>query len=105
MMGNMGKMMKQIQKMQENLVKLQEEVAQRTVEATAGGGIVRVVVSGNKEVREIKIEKEAVDPDDVEMLEDLVLAAVNEGLKKAEEMVAAEMAKVTGGMKLPPGMF
>ncbi len=103
-MGNINKMMKQVQQMQANMQKLQEELADRTVEATAGGGMVTVVVTGKQELRSIAIRPEAVDPEDVEMLQDLVLAAVNEGLRKAGEMAAAEMAKVTGGIKMP-GMF
>lgn len=103
-MGNVNKMMKQVQQMQANMEKLQEEMAERTVEATAGGGMVTVVVSGKQQVKAITIKPEAVDPEDVEMLQDLVLAAVNEGLRKAAEMSAAEMAKLTGGLKLP-GMF
>lgn len=103
-MGNINKMMKQVQQMQANMQKLQEELADRTVEATAGGGMVTVVVTGKQELRSIIIRPEAVDPEDVEMLQDLVLAAVNEGLRKAGEMAAAEMAKVTGGIKMP-GMF
>lgn len=103
-MGNLNKMMKQVQQMQANMQKLQEELADRTVEATAGGGMVTVVVTGKQELKSIVIKPEAVDPEDVDMLQDLVLAAVNEGLRKAGEMAAAEMAKVTGGLKMP-GMF
>jgi len=102
--GNMGKMMKQVQKMQAEMARIQEEMAERTVEVTAGGGAIKVVASGHQEIREIKIEPEAVDPSDVEMLEDLIVAAVNEALRKSQDMVAQEMAKVTGGVKLP-GMF
>jgi DNA-binding YbaB/EbfC family protein len=100
-MGNMGNMMKQVQKMQQDMARLQAELEQRTVESSAGGGMVSVVVTGKKELKEIKINPEAVDPDDVEMLEDLVLAAVNEGLRKADDMVASEMAKLTGGLNIP----
>ncbi|MGB9812640.1 MAG: YbaB/EbfC family nucleoid-associated protein [Thermovenabulum sp.] len=100
-MGNMGKLMKQVQKMQEEMIKLQEELKQRTVEATAGGGAVKAVVNGKKELVEIKIERDVVDPDDVEMLQDLILAAVNEALNKAEEMVTNEMGKLTGGLNIP----
>jgi len=103
-MGNMGKLMKQVQKMQEEMIKLQEELKQRTVEATAGGGAVKAVVNGKKELVEIKIERDVVDPDDVEMLQDLILAAVNEALNKAEEMVTNEMGKLTGGLNIP-GLF
>ncbi|HHY59791.1 MAG TPA: YbaB/EbfC family nucleoid-associated protein [Clostridia bacterium] len=103
-MGNMAKMMKQVQKMQQDMAKLQEELAHKTVNATAGGGVVEVVANGKQEIVSIKISPDAVDPDDVEMLEDLVLAAVNEALRKAQEMAAAEMSKITGNLKIP-GLF
>jgi DNA-binding YbaB/EbfC family protein len=102
--GNMQQMMKQAQKMQQKMQKMQEELEGREVEASAGGGVVTVVVTGKKEIKSIQIKPEAVDPDDVEMLEDLILAAVNEALRKAEEMVQNEMAKITGGLNLG-GMF
>ncbi|WP_353893310.1 YbaB/EbfC family nucleoid-associated protein [Proteinivorax hydrogeniformans] len=103
--GNMNKAMKQMKKMQSDMAKMQEELKEKTVEATAGGGAVKVVANGHKEVKDIAIDPEAVDPDDVEMLQDLVLAAVNEALKTADDMVEKEMQKVTGGMQLPPGLF
>ena len=103
-MGNMNKMMKQVQKMQAQMAKLQEELEERVVEASAGGEAVAVKVNGKQEVLEIKIDPDVVDPDDVEMLEDLVLAAVNEALRKAEEMMAKEMGKLTGGLNIP-GLF
>ncbi len=96
--GNMGNLMKQAQKMQKDMQKLQEEMEQRTVEASAGGGAVTVKASGKKEIIDIKISPEALDPDDIEMLQDLVMAAVNEALRKAEEMVSGEMGKITGGL-------
>jgi len=102
--GNMSQMLKQAQKLQENMAKAQEELKTRTVEASAGGGAVSVVVSGNMELEQLTIKPEAVDPEDVEMLEDMVKVAVNEGLRKAQEMVNAEMAKLTGGLKIP-GLF
>ena len=102
--GNMNKMMKQVQKMQQDMAKLQEEMKTRTVECTAGGGMVKVVANGNNEIVAIEINPQAVDPEDVEMLQDLVLAAVNESLKNAQEMVAKEMSKLTGGMNIP-GLF
>jgi len=102
--GDMGKMMKQVQKMQAEMARIQEEMAERTVEVTAGGGAIKVVASGQQEIKAIKIEPEAVDPSEVEMLEDLIVAAVNEALRKAQEMATQEMARVTGGMKIP-GMF
>lgn len=86
------------------MMKLQEDLKSRTVETTVGGGAVSVVVSGKKELKSIKIAPSAVDPDDVEMLEDLIISAVNEGMRKVDEMTEKEMGKVTGGMKLP-GMF
>ena len=94
---DLNSMLKQAQKMQKEMEKLQAELEERTVEASAGGGAVTVVVSGKKELKEISIKPEVVDPDDVEMLQDLVLAAVNEALRKADEMVSSEMAKLTGG--------
>ena len=100
----MGNLMKQAQKMQAQMLKAQEELAERTVEATSGGGAVRVVVSGSFELKEVKIDPEAVDPEDVSMLEDLILTAVNEGVKKAQEMTQNEMGKLTGGMNIP-GLF
>jgi DNA-binding YbaB/EbfC family protein len=103
-MGNMQGMLKKVQKMQADMMKLQEDLKSRTVETTVGGGAVSVVVSGKKELKSIKIAPSAVDPDDVEMLEDLIISAVNEGMRKVDEMTEKEMGKVTGGMKLP-GMF
>jgi DNA-binding YbaB/EbfC family protein len=100
----MGNIMKQAQQMQQKMLKMQEEMAERTVEASVGGGMVTVVANGRSEVISVKIEPQAVDPDDVEMLEDLVLAGVNEALRKAQEMMANEMTKLTGGMKIP-GLF
>ena len=89
--------MKEVQRMQAEMARIQEELETKTVEATSGGGVVRVVVNGHLEVKEIEIEPGVVDPEDVEMLQDMVLAAVNEAIRKAQEMSAAEMAKVTGG--------
>ena len=100
-MGNMQGMLKKAQKMQANMMKLQEELKTRTVEATAGGEAVKVVVNGNKELVSINIKPEAVDPEDVEMLQDLILTAVNDGLKQIDAMTEQEMSKVTGGMKIP----
>lgn len=96
--GNMGSLLKQAQKMQKDMAKMQEELGEKTVEATAGGGAIQVVVSGKKEVQSITIKPEVVDSEDVEMLQDLILAAVNEGLRKADDMVSQEMNKITGGM-------
>ena len=105
--GNMNKMMKQVQQMQAKMAKLQEELEQKTVEATVGGGVVRVVANGKNEILEVEIKPEILDPEEVEMLQDLVIAACNEALRKAQDMVAEEIGKITGGLKLPvmPGMF
>jgi DNA-binding YbaB/EbfC family protein len=104
-MGNMNNMIKQAQKMQKDMMKVQEELELRQIEASAGGGAVTVVVTGKKELVSIIIKPEVVDPEDVEMLQDLILAAVNEAIRKAEEMVSSEMGKLTGGLGLPGGMF
>jgi DNA-binding YbaB/EbfC family protein len=98
---NFGNIMKQAQKMQQRMLQLQEELAAKTVEATAGGGMVAVSVNGKFEVLSLKIEKEVVNPEDIDMLQDLIVAAVNEGVRKAQEMASAEMAKITGGMQIP----
>lgn len=103
-MNNMQGMIKKFQKMQADMTKLQEDLKTRTVEASAGGGVVSVVVNGNKELVSLNIKPEAVDPEDVEMLQDLIVTAVNEGMKQIDAMTESEMSKVTGGMKLP-GMF
>jgi len=100
-MKGMGNMMKQAQKLQAKMMRMQEELADKTVETTAGGGMVTVVANGKQQVVSIQIEKEVVDPDDVEMLQDLVLAAVNDALTKAQEMASAEMSKLTGGLNIP----
>ena len=101
MKGGMGNLFKQAQQMQQKMAKLQEELGQRTVEASVGGGMVSVTVNGKNEVLSLKIEPQVVDPDDIDMLEDLVLAGVNEALRKSQEMVSDEMSKLTGGMKIP----
>jgi len=93
--------MKQAQQMQQKMLKLQEEIAKRTLDASVGGGMVTVTVNGKSEVLRIKIEPQVVDPDDVEMLEDLIVAGVNEAIRKAQEMVSEEMSKLTGGLKIP----
>jgi len=102
--GGFGNLMKMAKQAQQQIMKIQEEMADREVEATSGGGMVKAVVNGKQELVSITMEREVVDPEDVEMLQDLIVAAVNEALRKAQEMVQAEMAKVTGGMSLP-GMF
>lgn len=103
--GNMNNLMKQAQKMQKDMEKLQLELQDREVETTAGGGAIKVVANGKKEIKEITINRDVVDPDDVEMLQDLVLAAVNEALRMADEMVNGEMSKITGGMGGLGGLF
>lgn len=103
-MKNMGQMMKQVQKMQKEMLKAQEELKQKTVEGTAGGGMVTVVATGDKRIVEVNIKEEVVDPDDIEMLQDLVLAATNEALKKVDELVEQDLGKFTKGMNIP-GLF
>lgn len=100
-MKGMGNMLKQAQKLQSKMLKLQEELAEKTVETTAGGGMVKVVANGKQQLVSLQIEKEVVDPEDVEMLQDLILAAVNDALAKSQEMVSTEMGKLTGGMNIP----
>lgn len=99
-----GGMMKQVQKMQQQMEKVQEELAQELVEHTVGGGAVKAVVDGSLRVREVRISPDAVDPEDVEMLQDLVLAAVNGALEKAQELASERMGKITGGLNIP-GLF
>jgi hypothetical protein len=98
---NFNTIMKQAKKMQERMANLQKELEMKTVEAQAGGGMVRVVVNGKYEIVSLKIEKEVVNPEDIEMLQDLIAAAVNEGVRKAQEMASSEMAKITGGLNIP----
>ena len=100
-MGNVGNMMKQAQKLQAKMLKLQEELAEKTIEGSAGGGMVKAVANGKQQLVSIRIEKEVVDPEDVDMLQDLVLAAVNDALQKSQEMVGDEMGKLTGGFNIP----
>ena len=105
-MKGFGNMMKQIKLLQQKMQKIQEELANKTVEGSAGGGMVTAVVNGKQEVIEIKIDKEVVDPEDVEMLQDLIVAAVNQALKKSQEMVNEEISKLTGGLGINiPGLF
>ena len=103
-MGNMGGMMKQMQKMQKEMMKAQEELKEKSVEGTAGGGMVTVVMNGHKEVLDVQIKEEVVDPDDIDMLQDLVLAATNDALKKADELTNQTMGQFTKGMNIP-GLF
>ena len=104
MAKGLGNMLKQAQKMQEQIAKLQEEAAKKSVEASSGGGMVTAVVNGKQQLLSLKIEQEVVDPSDVEMLEDLIVAAINEAMKKSQEMVSADMGKLAGGLKIP-GLF
>ena len=106
MRPNMQQAMKQLQKMQADMARIQQELEEKTVTATAGGGVVEVTFTGKLELKEIKIDPE-VAGEDLEMLQDLITAAVNEGIKKAQDMSASEMEKVTGNLKIPgmPGLF
>lgn len=100
-MKNMNQLMKQAKKMQEQLMQAQEALGDQTVEGTAGGGVVTVVANGHKVLQSVTIKPEAVDPDDVEMLQDLVLTAVNDALKKADELSQSQLGGLTKGMNLP----
>jgi DNA-binding YbaB/EbfC family protein len=104
---NMGQIMKQAQKFQAKIAKLQEELGDKTVEASAGGGMVTVIANGRQEIVSVKIDQEVIDPDDSEMLQDLIMAAVNDALSRAKDMVNEEMGKLTKGMNIPsiPGLF
>ena len=99
--GNMNNMIRQAQKMQQDMMKAQEELENKSYEASAGGGMVTAVVSGKKELTSVTIDPEAVDPDDVEMLQDLIVAAVNEAMRKAAEDASSQMSRLTGGLNLP----
>lgn len=103
-MKNLGNILRQAQKIQEKMAKIQEEIATRTVEATSGGGMVKAVANGRQEVLSIEIDPEILSSGDREMVQDLVVAAVNEALRKAKELVAEEMSKLTGGLNIP-GLF
>jgi DNA-binding YbaB/EbfC family protein len=102
--GGMGNIMKQAQMMQKRMAQMQEELEERRIEASAGGGMVTAVVSGKQQLISLTIDPKAVDPDDVEMLQDLVVAAVSEALKESQKLAQEEMAKITGGMNIP-GLF
>lgn len=105
MPNNMNNLMKQAQKMQAKMATMQEDLDAQMFEAVVGGGVVKAVVSGKKELKVLTIDPDAVDPDDVEMLQDLIIAAVNQAVKTAEDSVNSEMSKLTGGLDLPGGMF
>ncbi len=102
--GNMNNLVKQAQKMQKQMQEKQEEMESKTLDVTAGGGAIKITISGKKEIKAIVIDKDVVDPDDVEMLQDLLMTSVNEAIRQVEEMTANEMSKITGGMGIP-GMF
>lgn len=104
MPGGMGNMLKQVQKMQKDMEKAQEEIASKEVEATVGGGVIKVIATGDKKIKEIKINPDAIDPEDVEMLEDLILTAVNSALEKAQELSDSSMSSLTSGLNIP-GLF
>ncbi len=100
-MNKMASVLQQVQKMQADMKRMQKELEGKTVEASSGGGMVKVIFDGKQHLRQIKIEQQVVNPQDIEMLEDLVLAAINEGLKNSQEMVSSEMSKLTGGLNVP----
>ena len=100
-MPNMGNLLKKAQQLQEKMAALQEELSEKTVETSAGGGMVTVIATGKQEIASIKIDPEVVNQEDIEMLEDLVLAAVNDALFQAKQMVSEEMTKLTGGVNIP----
>ncbi|UCD66087.1 MAG: YbaB/EbfC family nucleoid-associated protein [Deltaproteobacteria bacterium] len=101
---DMNEIMKQAQQMQQRMSQVQNELAGRTVTASVGGGMVEVTVNGKNELLSVQIDKEVINPEDQEMLQDLIVSAVNEGIKKAQDMAQAEMRKITGGMSIP-GIF
>jgi DNA-binding YbaB/EbfC family protein len=108
MFGNraqMQSMMKKARKMQDEMKKMQDEIKQKTVDVTVGGGVVSVVMNGEKQITSLKIDPSAIDPDDADMLIDLITTAVNEASRKVDEMIADNMSKVTGGLGLPGGLF
>ena len=104
-MGNMAGMMKKVQKMQNEMKKMQDDFKRKTVDVTSGGGAVKITMNGEKQVVNLIIDPAAVDPEDVEMLQDLISAAFNEATKKVDDMMASEMGKLTSGLGLPPGLF
>ena len=105
-MGNMGGLAKQLQQMQDDMLKAQEQLADETVEVTAGGGMVKIVITGHQRVQSIELKPEIVDPEDVEMLQDLLLAAVNQAIEQSQAMAAQRLEGLTGGMNIPglPGL-
>jgi len=101
---NMQQMMKQAQKMQKQMMEMQEDLANKTLDVSAGGGAIKVTINGEKQITDLTISPDVVDPDDVEMLQDLVISAVNEAIRQMDEAVSGQMSKLTGGMSLP-GLF
>ncbi|HPF43648.1 MAG TPA: YbaB/EbfC family nucleoid-associated protein [Syntrophomonadaceae bacterium] len=99
--GSMSKMLKQAKQMQEQISKLQEELEAREIESSSGGGAITLRITGKQQITALKINPDAVDLEDIELLEDMIIAAVNEGIKKSQEMVSSEMARITGGLKIP----
>jgi|SRR5262245_5810952 len=99
--GGMGNLLKQAQEMQARMAKIQEELGQKTVQGSAGGGMVQVTVNGQFNLTEVRIEASVINADEKEMLQDLILAAVNDGMRKARDLVSTEMSKLTGGLKIP----
>lgn len=102
--GNMNNMIRQAQKMQQEMMKMQNEIEEQEFEATAGGGVITIKMTGAKQLTAVEIKPEAVDPDDVEMLQDLIITAINEAMKKVDEANNSKMSKLTGGMSIP-GLF
>ncbi len=100
-LGNLGNMMKQLQEVQARMAQLQEELANKTVEGSAGGGMVTVIANGKQEIKSIRIDPGVISLNDIEMLQDLIVAAVNQAIEKSREMMAEEMSKLTGGIKIP----
>ena len=100
-MKGMANMMKQAQKLQNKMMKMQDELANKTVEGSSGGGMVKVIATGKQQIASIELEEEVVDPEDIEMLQDMIVAAVNDALIKAQEMVSSEMSQLTGGLTIP----
>ena len=102
---NMGNLMKQAQKMQKQMEEMQNELENKEFEITSGGGAVKIIISGKKQIKNIQIDKDVVDPDDVEMLQDLIMTAVNEAIRQVEDSANGQMSKLTGGMGIPGGLF
>ncbi|MBR1736246.1 MAG: YbaB/EbfC family nucleoid-associated protein [Firmicutes bacterium] len=102
---NMNNLMKQAQKMQKQMEQMQEDLKTKQFEVTSGGGAVKITINGKKEIQSIKIAPDVVDPDDIEMLEDLIMTAVNEAVRQAEDAINGEVGRITGGMSMPGGLF